>query len=105
MARKNWFFRLEWGKTFKDCNGVSTLNPEEPKNLMPPFFRLKMRVRLSASIFVGKDNPDCHALDNVVFDVLGLMIGEREAVSEAVVELVEKRLEKAKSINDGGEQG
>ncbi len=38
------------------------------------------------------------ALDEVVFDVLGLTAGEREAVYKAVVELVRKRLEKAKSV-------
>ena len=42
--------------------------------------------------------PDRRALDDVVFDVLGLTSGEREAVHEAVVELVRRRLEKAKSV-------
>ncbi len=42
--------------------------------------------------------PDRHALDDVVFDALGLTQGEREAVYEAVVELVRKRLEKAGSV-------
>ena len=42
--------------------------------------------------------PDRRALDDVVFDVLGLTAGEREAVHEAVVELVRRRLEKAKSV-------
>jgi hypothetical protein len=37
-------------------------------------------------------------LDDVVFDVLGLTSGEREAVCEAVVSLVRARLEKAKSV-------
>jgi hypothetical protein len=34
----------------------------------------------------------------VVFDVLGLTPGEREAVDEAVVELVRARLKKARSV-------
>ena len=38
--------------------------------------------------------PDRRALDAVVFDALGLMQGEREAV----VALVRKRLEKAGSV-------
>lgn len=38
------------------------------------------------------------ALDDVVFDILGLTAGEREAVYEAVIELVRARLEKAKSV-------
>jgi hypothetical protein len=42
--------------------------------------------------------PDCRALDEVVFDVLGLTAGEREAVYEAVVNLVRARLEKARSV-------
>jgi hypothetical protein len=37
-------------------------------------------------------------LDCVVFDALGLTPGEREAVYEAVVELVQKRLAKAGSV-------
>ncbi|MGB9754713.1 Eco57I restriction-modification methylase domain-containing protein [Roseiflexus castenholzii] len=41
---------------------------------------------------------DRRALDEVVFDVLGLTPGEREAVYEAVVELVRARLEKARSV-------
>jgi hypothetical protein len=42
--------------------------------------------------------PDRRALDEVVFDVLGLTAGEREAVYEAVVNLVRARLEKARSV-------
>ncbi|MCS7305510.1 MAG: hypothetical protein NZ602_10445, partial [Thermoguttaceae bacterium] len=42
--------------------------------------------------------PDRRALDDVVFDVLGLTAGEREAVYEAVVELVRNRLDKAQSL-------
>jgi len=37
-------------------------------------------------------------LDEVVFDVLGLAAGEREAVYEVAVELVRARLEKARSV-------
>ncbi|GIV86887.1 MAG: hypothetical protein KatS3mg054_0916 [Chloroflexus sp.] len=40
----------------------------------------------------------CRALDDIVFDVLGLTAGEREAVYEAVIELVRARLEKARSV-------
>jgi hypothetical protein len=49
-------------------------------------------------VVAEKNEPDRRALDDVVFDVLGLTVGEREAVYEAVVELVRRRLEKAKSI-------
>jgi hypothetical protein len=47
-----------------------------------------MRVRPCVSIFTEKDAPDRRALDEVVFDVLGLTVGEREAVYEAVINLV-----------------
>jgi hypothetical protein len=47
---------------------------------------------------VQRVSPDRYALDEVVFDVLGLTVGEREAVYEAVVNLVRARLEKARSV-------
>ena len=42
--------------------------------------------------------PDRRALDDLIFDELGLTSGEREAVYEAVIKLVETRLKKAKSL-------
>jgi len=42
--------------------------------------------------------PDRKALDEVVFDVLGLTQGERDAVYEAIIDLVTKRLSKAESV-------
>ena len=42
---------------------------------------------------------DRKQLDDVVFDAIGLTQGERDAVYEAIIDLVEKRLNKAKSIN------
>jgi len=38
-------------------------------------------------------------LDNIVFDALGLTQGERDAVYEAVISLVESRLSKADSLS------
>jgi hypothetical protein len=58
-----------------------------------------IRLRPCLSIFVEKDREDRRALDDVIFDILGLTSGEREAVYEAVVDLVRTRLEKARSIN------
>ena len=58
-----------------------------------PFFD-----RPTQSIFSQIHQPDRRALDEVVFDVLGLTPGEREAVYEAVVNLVRARLEKARSV-------
>ncbi|MCS7011016.1 MAG: hypothetical protein NZL98_06585 [Anaerolineales bacterium] len=43
-------------------------------------------------------HPERRALNEVVFDVLGLTAGEREAVYEAVIALVRARLEKAQSV-------
>ena len=37
-------------------------------------------------------------LDNIVFDILGLTQGERDAVYEALIQLVEARLKKAESV-------
>lgn len=42
--------------------------------------------------------PDRKALDDIVFDVLGLTEEERKEVYWAVAELVKNRLEKAKSV-------
>lgn len=42
--------------------------------------------------------PDRCAIDNMIFDILNLTQGERDAVYEAIVDLVEKRLSKAKSV-------
>ena len=42
--------------------------------------------------------PDRQILDNIVFDVLDLTQGERDAVYEAVISLVEGRLKKAGSV-------
>jgi len=42
--------------------------------------------------------PDRRAIDNMIFDILALTQGERDAVYEAVLELVSSRLEKARSI-------
>jgi hypothetical protein len=41
---------------------------------------------------------DRRALDTIIFEAIGLTQGEREAVYEAVIRLVEARLEKAESL-------
>jgi hypothetical protein len=43
------------------------------------------------------DDPQRHALDSMVFDMLGLTTGERDAVYEAVQGLVSARLSKARN--------
>jgi len=42
--------------------------------------------------------PDRKALDDIVFDALGLTEEERKEVYWAVAELVKNRLEKARSV-------
>jgi len=49
-------------------------------------------------IFDELSQPDHRALDDIAFAMLGLTTGEREAVYEAVINLVEARMEKAKSV-------
>lgn len=44
------------------------------------------------------DSDDRRELDNIIFDALGLTTGERDAVYEAVIDLVSKRLNRAKTI-------
>jgi len=58
----------------------------------------KLRVRSSVSIFLEKDYSDRRDLDNIIFDILGLTKGEREAVYEEIIKLVEARLKKAISL-------
>jgi len=55
--------------------------------------------RESFSILKEVSLSDRRELDAIIFDALGFSKDEQEAVYEAVVELVEKRLNKAKSIN------
>ncbi|MYK16690.1 ribonucleotide-diphosphate reductase subunit beta [Candidatus Poribacteria bacterium] len=43
-------------------------------------------------------SDDRRALDTIIFDTLGLTQDERDAVYEAVVNLVEARLRKARSL-------
>lgn len=59
----------------------------------------KMANRDSMSVYKEIQQPDRRALDEVIFDALKLSRGEREAVYEAVVDLVSKRLSKASSLS------
>jgi len=60
--------------------------------------RLRLSTRKIMPVHAEIDMPDRRALDDIIFDVLGLTRGERDAVYEAVIDLVEKRLKKAKSV-------
>ena len=44
------------------------------------------------------NKPDRRALDAIIFDALNLTQGERDDVYEAVIHLVETRLQKASSL-------
>jgi hypothetical protein len=72
------------------------LTKEQKQKLSKAFD--KIATRRMGSIFEEVDAPDRRALDDVIFDALKLTRGERDAVYEAVVELVNKRLEKAGSL-------
>ena len=49
-------------------------------------------------IFDEIHQPDRRALDTIIFDTLDLTQGERDGVYKAVVNLVESRLRKARSL-------
>ena len=57
-----------------------------------------MKQRPVLSIFDEIHQPDRLALDAIIFDALNLTQGERDSVYEAVVNLVEARLRKARSL-------
>jgi hypothetical protein len=79
---------------------LAVLNPVL-LNREAPYIRKTLQAvgkRKVMNIFDEIRQPDRRALDEVVFDVLGLTAGEREAVYEAVVNLVRARLERARSV-------
>lgn len=93
---------LEVGSRTSLGEGLLDLTVYELANslVVNPLFIANERIfsRPIMPIFDEIHQPDRRALDEVVFDVLGLTAGEREAVYEAVVSLVRARLEKAKSL-------
>jgi hypothetical protein len=75
---------------------INAFNTKQREKINNAFISLQKR-----NIYALGDElhqPDRVALDEVVFDVLGLTAGEREAVYEAVVNLVRTRLSKARSL-------
>ncbi|MEW6238073.1 MAG: DNA methyltransferase [Candidatus Omnitrophota bacterium] len=60
--------------------------------------RKKLSNRPINNVAVESNLEDRRDLDNILFDVLGLTSGERDAVYEAVINLVENRLKKAESV-------
>jgi len=84
-----------------EIRGLTVINPAvvslEDKQRLDEAFS-SMRKRAILRILDEIHQPDRRALDEVVFEVLGLTAGERGAVYEAVVALVRARLEKAQSV-------
>lgn len=60
-----------------------------------------MKQRQILPIFDEIHHPDRRALDAIIFDALNLTPGERDGVYEAVIHLVEARLQKASSLKGG----
>ena len=60
--------------------------------------RSSLAVRKIGSIQEESQSRERRSLDNIIFDILGLTQGERDAVYEAVISLVESRLKKAGSV-------
>jgi hypothetical protein len=58
----------------------------------------KMEERDILGLRAEIEHPDRRKLDRIIFEHLGLSLGEREAVYEAVIDLVETRLKKADSL-------
>ncbi len=75
-------------------------NKEQSQKLLNAFDAMARRE--VKPIFDEINQSDRLALDAVVFDALGLTQGERDAVYEAVIGLVEARLNKAKSLDGQG---
>ncbi len=80
-------------KTLYVLNLNNHSTSEKIQNIPNAFFKSRIK-----SIAEELENPERRSFDDIIFDALGLTKGEREAVYEAVVELVEWRLKKAKSV-------
>jgi hypothetical protein len=96
--------------TVEDLKKLLIIDKIKEKKLIEIFKDLKSRkyytifteigIDPSKSIRSQKPNPlpDRKALDDIIFDILGLTQEERNEVYWAVCELVKNRLEKAKSV-------
>ena len=72
------------------------IDAQSSESLSQAFELIKQRDVLS--IFDEIHQPDRRALDAIIFDALDLTQGERDSVYESVVNLVESRLRKARSL-------
>lgn len=88
---------VKWTAVY-EAKEFTVFNPEKISHnqLLAIFKKMGKRKPLPPrEEFASKDRKD---LDTVVFDEIGLSQGEREAVYEAVIDLVEARLKKADSF-------
>jgi len=100
-GRRNFGEGVLWIAVY-EANKVYVLNPRVLTQVRIGAIKSafeKVASRPVRSIYDEVTQPDRRELDNIIFDVLGLTQGERDAVYEAVVELVRKRLEKAGSLD------
>lgn len=72
------------------------LSVDEQRRLMEQLEIIALRG--IGTVFAEIERPDRRELDSIVFDALGLTTDERDAVYEAVIDLVSKRLQRAKTI-------
>ena len=90
MGRTNFGGGLLKIETYETANIIvpnpSMVDEHEARQVLSPASMLELN---------GEDRKQ---LDNIIFDALGLTQGERDGVYEAVVNLVEARLRKARSL-------
>ena len=66
---------------------------------MSQVLREHLKKLANATFYLCVTKYNIQTVDKFTFDSLGLTQGERDAVYEAVIDLVEFRLKKAKSLN------
>ena len=81
-----------------EANQILIINPEAISVIDAKKIEKTLSLRDILPIFDEVYQPDRRALDAIIFDALDLTQGERDGVYEAVVRLVEARLNKAKSL-------
>lgn len=105
------WFQLELLGRSSLGGGLLKVDPIEYRGLKVPALELldSQRMRIEAVFEILKTRlvgtlenevvaTDRRELDNIVFDALGLTTGERDAVYEAVIDLVSKRLQRAQTV-------
>jgi hypothetical protein len=83
---------------FYDIDNTYSLKSFEEKKVKSIFTELGINPALPIREQKPDPLPDRKALDDIVFDILGLTEDERNEVYWSVCELVKNRLEKARSV-------